>query len=184
MPVSSSFSTPYYCDRSSNFLHDNGNRGCCGQYSRSQSLPTFTPTKLRNRYGNVIHCSFCNFWFHLIQDCLERKHTVAHYVDDTKIGDRLHTEFLRDQSVFELEHPVHEYNLSSSQDYGEQEHDEYLFFYSLTTENTNSGAAHGFHMHESAAISPTLNEVLKRHPNLNPNLNLKFNGICFDEGAP
>lgn len=132
-----------------------------------------------------MQCSFCNSWFHLIWNYPEHENTAVHYVDYTQTRDRLHTEFSRDQSVFESDRPVHEYNLSPFQDYGEQEHKIYLFLSLIQhREHELERNPQFFHIHEFAATSPTLNGVLNRHPNLNLGLNVKFHVVCFDEGAP
>lgn len=107
-----------------------------------------------------------------------------YYSDDLQTSEPLHIEPASDKHIFEFGRVIDEYNLSVTHHYGGNEHEEHLFL--LLTHCREQELEHhlqSVNMHECAKLSPTLNDILKRHAIMNPNLTVNFHGICFDESA-
>lgn len=92
MHGSSSFSTPDYNGRTFPLRREKNYRTFRGTSHRPQRQVTFAPTKIRDRYGNVMHCSFCNSWFHLFRDCPEKERTGMHFNEEQTVEEQQHTE--------------------------------------------------------------------------------------------
>lgn len=185
MRGSSSFSTPDYRGRLPPFRRDHSSREHGGPYNHTRRREAFSLTKLRHRSGNVMHCSFCSSWFYLVRDCPKRERAGKHYSDELHPRNLQPLEPVGNELNFEFDRCENEYSLSQPHDPGRQKHEKNLFL-SLTRCREHKPERHPqlVHMYKAAEILPILNDVLKRHPNLKPNLIVYFYEIRLDEGAP
>lgn len=186
MRGSSSFSTPNYRGRQlypQRFQHyRHRNNGL-----QRAPAPPSPQRKLRDRSGNVMHCSHCNSWFHLVRNCPDLQRYHINYTDNPS---PLHDSppDVEELPQIKFDQQLEDYNLHTIQethDAHSQIHNQHLFM-CLT-----HGQQHEFdrnssftYLHSDAAVTPTTKDVLSRYPHLQPDPTAIFHGFCFDEGAP
>lgn len=204
MRGSNSFSTP-------NYRRNNFNRGRYGYRGRSfpqrpnQRRVTFGPRKNpEDATGRPMLCRFCNSWFHLERDCLEKRKFYSNFSENQDTAQPSMNANLNenaaqydaiDQPAYEhsmtMDRSLDEYNYTQHHITELQTEDEHpsvndvLFLslaYNMRYEFDNP--QNFYSMHTRTTPPPSVNDLRDAHMDWNYDHDAIFHGLCLDEGAP
>ena len=199
MRGSSSFSTSDYKGRRG-YYRGSFRKG--GPSFRTSSRVRFAPTKnSRDRNGNVMLCSFCNSWFHLILDCPDwHKHSSVHYgeVEEANTtNDEHHQNTPPPRDILHMDRSIDEYNFTPNNDQPTpmrtepanestkpQQFNTFFAHLAYNIQHEVVNPKHEYYLHNRPYSPPDVHDLYRMHRKLHFDPLTSFHGICFDEGAP